>query len=235
MRKAGHCLAGPHLCVPSYRPSLPLSTFFSLSQTRSSVARTTKVVMFHRYMLARICAAALVCSGGEVLAQTIYKQIDGAGRTTFSDRPAASSVSPYETSRRQEGSPLSPPRIGNGNRSDGANALASNSAMSSIYAATIDFNEATRRLRQARDTRQDGMEPRGGEWRDSAVTSAMAERYQRRQQRLERAVVTAERRAHETSVLRDTLLMRAVGRLSECTPYPPDPTRAARPAPRGAG
>ena len=110
--------------------------------------------MFRRHMLARICAAAIVCSGGEVLAQTIYKQIDAAGHTTFSDRPAAGSVSPYETSRNQEGSPVSPPRIANGNRSDVASALASNSAMSSIYAVTIDFNEATRRLRQARDTLQ---------------------------------------------------------------------------------
>ncbi len=173
--------------------------------------------MFRRHMLARICAAAIVCSGGEVLAQTIYKQIDAAGRTTFSDRPAAGSVSPYETSRNQEGSPVSPPRIANGNRSDVASALASNSAMSSIYAATIDFNEATRRLRQARDTRQEVMEPRGREWSDSLGTSAMTKRYQRRQRRLEREVVAAERRAHETAVLYSALLMRGLARRDAST------------------
>ena len=107
---------------------------------------------------------------------------------------------------------MSLPRIANGNRSDVASALAGNSAMSSIYAATIDFNEAIRRLRQARDTRQEGKEPRGGEWSDSTGTSAMTNRYQRRQQKLEREVVAAERRAHETSVVRSALLRRALAR-----------------------
>lgn len=100
---------------------------------------------------------------------------------------------------------MSPPRIANGTRSDVAQALFSNSAMTSMYAATIDFNEATRRLRQARQSRQEGMEPWLGEQTDSAGTSAMSKRYQRRQQRLEREVVAAKRRLQQTSLVRSAL------------------------------
>jgi hypothetical protein len=54
--------------------------------------------MLGRHITAKICAAAILCSGGEVLAQTIYKQIDAAGRTIFTDRPTADAmVVPYIT------------------------------------------------------------------------------------------------------------------------------------------
>jgi hypothetical protein len=78
--------------------------------------------------------------------------------------------------------------------------------MKSTYAATVDFNEAGRRLNQARQSLQEGIEPRPGERIDSAGTGAMDRRYQRRQQRLEREVVAAERRSHETSLARSALL-----------------------------
>jgi hypothetical protein len=100
------------------------------------------------------------------------------------------------------------PPVATGTRSDVAKALFRNSAMSSTFAATVDFNESGRRLRQARQSRQEGIEPRPGERTDSAGTSAMDKRYQRRQQGLEREVVAAERRSHDTSLVRSALLRR---------------------------
>jgi hypothetical protein len=165
--------------------------------------------MLRKHMMATICTAAILCSGGAVLAQTIYKQIDATGRTIFTDQPAADGmVVRYETFPREERGLVSPPRIATGTRSDVAKALFSNSPMSSTYAATIAFNEAGRRLRQARQSLQEGIEPRLGEGTDNAGTSAMDRRYQRRQQRLEREVVAAERRSHETSLVRSALLRR---------------------------
>jgi hypothetical protein len=161
--------------------------------------------MFRKHMMSTICAAAILCSGGGVLAQTIYKQIDPTGRTIFTDRPAAGIVVPDATFPSQERGSVSPPRIANGTRSDLEKALFSNSAMTSMYAATIDCNEATRRLRQARQSRQEGMEPRPGERADSAGASAMNKRYQRRQRKLEREVVAAELRSHETALVRSAL------------------------------
>jgi len=166
--------------------------------------------MLRRHIMAEICTAAILCSGGGVLAQTIYKLIDATGRTTFTDRPTADGiVVPYVPFPSQQRGSLSPPRIETGMRSDVAKALFSNSAMNSIYAATVDFNEATRRLRQARQSRQEGIEPRPGERADSAGASAMNTRYQRRQQKLEREVVAAERRSHETALIRSELSRRA--------------------------
>jgi hypothetical protein len=101
-----------------------------------------------------------------------------------------------------------PRRIAGGLRADVANALATSSPMTSMYAATVDFSEATRRLRQARESRQAGIEPGPGEWADAA--GAMNKRYQRRQQRLEREVVAAERRSYETSLVHDAFLRPAL-------------------------
>ena len=163
--------------------------------------------MSRKHVMSTMCAAAIVCSGEEALAQTIFKQIDAAGRTTFTDRPAATAmVVPYATFSGPERGSVPPPRIVIRARSDLEQALFSNSPMASMHAATIDFNEATRRLTQARQSRQDGMEPRPGERTDSAGTSAMDKRYQRRQQRLQRDVVAAERRSHETLLVRSALL-----------------------------
>ena len=56
--------------------------------------------MSRKHVMSTMCAAAIVCSGEEALAQTIFKQIDAAGRTTFTDRPAATAmVVPYATFR----------------------------------------------------------------------------------------------------------------------------------------
>jgi len=168
-------------------------------------SKDSNVIMIHEQVMSKMCAAAIaiVCCGASVSAQTIYRQIDAAGRTTYTDRPAADSV--VTTSPYQERGPLLRPRIANGTRSDVAKALLSRSAMTSMYAATVDFNEATRRSRQARQSRQEGIDSFLGERTDSAGASAMSARYQKRQRRLEREVVAAELRLHETSLVRSAL------------------------------
>jgi hypothetical protein len=200
-------------------PGEPISSAGSLKEVQmlSSRARTVGVIMFGTQLMVHMCATGILCSRG-LLAQTIFKDIDAAGRTTFADRPAAGLVVPRETLPGQER-----PRIASGTRADVAEALASNSRMSSMYAADIDFNEATRRLWQARANRQEGVEPRAGEWADNA--GAMNQRYQRRQKRLEREVVAAERRSRETSLVRGVLLGHALSGTDAKT----DPHKLAQP------
>jgi hypothetical protein len=91
-------------------------------------------------------------------------------------------------------------------RSDVEQALFRHTPMRSMHAAIVDFNEATRRLTQARQSRRDGIEAQPGERADVGGTSAMDKRYQRRQQRLERAVVVAELRSHQTALIRSALV-----------------------------
>jgi hypothetical protein len=129
------------------------------SAWNSPVRKVTIAIMFRSQLMANMCATAILCSSGGLLAQTIFKEIDAAGRTTFTDRPAAGLGVPRETLPDQERGMASPPRIAGGTRTDVAEALASNSRMTSMYAADIDFNEATRRLWQARANRQEGVEP----------------------------------------------------------------------------
>lgn len=160
----------------------------------------------------RICATALLGAAASASAQTIYRQVDDAGRSTFTDRPpSGSAIVAYAISLPDArlGS-ASRPLVGIGARPDVARALRSHSAMTSMYAATVDLNEATRRLRQARQSLQEEMEPRPGEWADSAYQ--LNARYQRRQQKLKREVVAAERRSHETSLVQSTLLRIALSR-----------------------
>jgi hypothetical protein len=156
-------------------------------------------------MMSKMFAATILCSSDGVLAQTIFRQTDAAGHTTFTDRPPAGMVVPHATFRGEERGSVPPPRIAKGTRPDLAKALFSNSAMTSMYAATVDYNEAARRLRQARQSSQEGMESRPGEQGDAGAT-AMNKRYERRQQRLERAVVAAELRSRDTALIRTAML-----------------------------
>lgn len=138
----------------------------------------------------RICAAAILCVAAGASAQSIHKQVDSDGRITYTDRP--------------ETTPL--PRAATVSDSDVVSALARHAAMTSMSAAIVDFNEATRRLVRARQSRQEGLEPRFGENTDAAGVRMMNERYQRDRQRLEREVVAAQRRSNETSLARSALL-----------------------------
>jgi hypothetical protein len=165
------------------------------------------------HMVSKFCAAAILCSSGGVLAQTIYRQLDSSGVITFTDRPVVDGVvEPHLKLSDQPGGSISLPRAVNGNRSDVADALARNAGMSSTYAATVDFNEAKRRLQQARESRREGLEPEPGELAGSSSSGAMHKRYQSRQQRLRREVVAAERRSLETSLVQRALLIRLMAR-----------------------
>lgn len=165
--------------------------------------------MFRKHMMTKICAAAIFCSGEEALAQTIYKQIDANGHTIISDQPASDGiVVAYATPSGGQRDSISPRPILTGTRPDVADALFRKTAMSSTYAATVDFNEAGRRLRQARQSQQEGMEARPGEGTDRAGTTSMDRRYQRRQRRLEGEVAAAERRSYATSVVWNAFLRR---------------------------
>ena len=190
-------------------------------QILSHTLQAARVITSRNELMSRLCAAAILCGGGGVLGQTIYKEIDATGRISFSDRLAIDGiVVPYEMYASRERRSLPPPRITTATRADVTNALSDNAAMTSMYAATVDLKEARRRLKQARETRQAGMEPRPGEQTDGAGTTSMNKRYQRRQQRLEREVVAAERRSHETSLVWSALL-RSDGKT--------DPLRLAQP------
>jgi len=138
-----------------------------------------------RHSVWRICAAALLCAAAGVPAQTIYKQVDSAGRITYTDRPDTTPS----------------PRAATVPALDVANALASNTAMSSRHAATIDANEAARRLRQAQLEREQGAERLPGEQAHGTGASEANRRYWQRQADLRRVVEQAQRRLDETGRL----------------------------------
>jgi hypothetical protein len=162
-----------------------------------------------KYMMVAMCVAAILCSGQGVLAQTIFKQINAAGHTVAGDRPAVGApVGSYPTNPNQNRDSSLRSPIAHGTAPDMAKPFSSSSAKILIDAATIDFNEATRRLKLARRNRQAGMELWPGERAESARVSALAKRYQRRQRKLEQEVVAAELRANETALIRSDLLER---------------------------
>src|ERR1700687_2500578 len=87
-------------------------------------AGSARVVMFRKRMMSKMCAAAILCSDRAALAQAIYKQVDAAGHTFFTDRPAASVISvPYARFLTEERDSVPPRRSANGTRPDVAKAL----------------------------------------------------------------------------------------------------------------
>ena len=173
------------------------------------VGRTDNGRMFRKHSISTVCAAAILCGGEGLPAQTIYKQWDSSGAVTFADRPAADEIlEPNTTFPSQRRDPLAvsrPPMPSN--HSDVADALIRNTAMSSAHAAAVDFNEASGRLKRARERREEGIEPRPGERANSSGTDAMNMRYQMRQRGLQREVVAAERRSHQTSLIRNAYVV----------------------------
>jgi len=81
---------------------------------------------------------------------------------------------------------------------DVSHALASSSAISSRPAATIDANEAARRLGQAQLEREQGAPPRPGEQARGTGAGVVNHRYWWRQERLRRVVEQALHRSNET-------------------------------------
>ena len=115
-------------------------------------------------------------------AQTLYKQVDGAGHLTFADQAATTPS----------------PRTATVPALDVASALASNSAVSSRRAVMIDAKEAARRLRQAQLQREQGAAPLPGELTQSTGAGVANHRYWRRQEKLRYVVEQALRRSNET-------------------------------------
>jgi hypothetical protein len=129
-----------------------------------------------------VCAVALVCGAAGVSAQAIHKAIDAEGRVTYSDQPDATPTWHLATI----------PAL------DVANALARNAAISSRFAATIDADEAARRLGQALLERKLGAERLPGE-RVHGADAAADQRYRLRQEDLQLEVEQALHRASVTS------------------------------------
>jgi hypothetical protein len=130
-----------------------------------------------------VCAVALLCGAAGVSAQAIHKAIDAEGRVTYSDQPDTTPTWHLATV----------PAL------DVANALARNAPISSRLAATVDADEAARRLGQALLDRKLGTERLPGERVHGADATAANQRYRLRQQDLQREVEQALHRADVTS------------------------------------
>jgi hypothetical protein len=115
----------------------------------------------------------------------VYRQVDAAGRITYTDRPDMSS----------------PQGAATGAASDVAIALASNTAIASHGAAVTDAREAARRLERAERERKLGVGRLPVEKARGADASALNARYQRRQEKLRRFHEQAQRRAAEAGRL----------------------------------
>ena len=130
-----------------------------------------------------VCAVALLCAAAGVSAQAIHKAIDAEGRVTYSDQPDMTPTWHLATV----------PAL------DVANALARNAVISSRFAATVDADEAARRLGQALLDRKLGTERLSGEQAHGADASAANQRYRLRQEGLQHEVERALHRASVTS------------------------------------
>jgi hypothetical protein len=122
--------------------------------------------MFPMNRLLMACMAAfLFCAAGTAGAatQVIFKQTDATGRTIFTDRadPAARTVAMYAADQykgfsAQPDDPELRPAAAPDKLTDVERALQRMASISSARAATIDSNEAARRMRQEQRTHTKG-------------------------------------------------------------------------------
>ena len=133
-----------------------------------------------RIVAMAIWAAAFLCAATGVPAQTLHRQTDSEGRTTFGDRADATPSPRTETVEAPEATPVR------------------KSVISPRRSAMIEANEAQRVLKQARLARERGAEPLPAERVRSAGAGAVNHRYWRRQEKLRRDVEQALRRSNET-------------------------------------
>lgn len=127
-----------------------------------------------------IFAPAFFFAAAGTPAQPVYKEVDAAGHVTYTNRPRPTpppSATPALTPMQ-----------------DVVTSLADNSALSSRLSATVDANEAARRLRQVQKEREQGANPWSGERRGQAGSALSDERYQRRREKLRHMVEQAQRR-----------------------------------------
>ena len=143
-----------------------------------------------RHLLLCLCAGALLCVASGASAQAIYKQVDAAGVVVYTDRPdgpaelVAPAPAPSIQPQAAEQEPSAP-------------AYPIVRRYRQHYAA-IDAREAERRLQQARLKRDQGVTALPGEQPRGAASSALNERYWKRQEQLRLEVEAALRRVRET-------------------------------------
>jgi hypothetical protein len=130
-----------------------------------------------------VCTVALLYGTASISAQAIHKEIDAAGRVTYTDQPDTTPTWHLATI----------PAL------DVASALSRNAAISSRFAAIIDVDEAARRLRQALLERSLGAERLPSERTHGTDAAAANLRYRLRQDDLHREVELAMQRATLTA------------------------------------
>jgi hypothetical protein len=133
----------------------------------------------------RRCAAAVLLAGYATVAsaQAIYKEVDSAGRVSYTDRAARSQ--PFKQAAISA--------------SDVSRALARNAAISSPRSAAIDSEEATRGLEQAERAHELGALPLPGENISGTQAYALNPGYMRRQEGLRRRLEQAQLRSVATA------------------------------------
>jgi hypothetical protein len=112
-----------------------------------------------------------------------HRTADADGRVSYGQQPDTTTA----VARRTTVSP-----------GDVARALAGSTTIASPAAQVIDANEAKRRLGQAQQERRLGLAMLPGEKDQLVVPDGKKDRYQRRQEKLERAVDDAQRRSGDT-------------------------------------
>jgi|SRR5271154_6894345 len=127
-----------------------------------------------RIVTSSICAAALACAAADVSAQEIYRHVSLVGGVTFTDQrdPEPEAEAAQTPARRP--------------------------AISQQRAATVNANEAERRLAQAHLKREQGIKPLPGEQVQGSKGTVLSYRYWRRQEKLRLVVEQAQRRLSET-------------------------------------
>jgi hypothetical protein len=136
-----------------------------------------------RNIASNLCALALLFAATVATAQaTIYKQVDSAGRITFTDRP-----DPNLPAQSMTGPALEAPKP-----------PAGVALMASRRSAAINANEAGRRLAQAQLMRSQGADLLPGERTFDSGAGVPNQRYWQRQERLRVLVEQAQQRVNET-------------------------------------
>ena len=138
-----------------------------------------------RSIAANLCALALLCAATGTQAQTIYKQVDAAGKVTFTDRPDSSLPAQSMTGPLLE-APKPPVGV---------------VLITSRRSAAINANEAGRRLAQAQLMRREGEGLLPGDLTHGSGEKVPNQRYWRRQEKLRVLVEQAQQRTNETRLL----------------------------------
>jgi len=137
-----------------------------------------------RCLVPILCACTLFCAATGAPAQTIYKQVDSAGRVTFTDRPDIDLPAQAMTNPALK---APKPPVGAG-------------LVTSRRSASIDANEAGRRLARAQLSRNNGTDLLPGDLTHGSGEGVPNQRYWQRQDKLRVQVEKAQQRSNETRV-----------------------------------